>query len=74
MLAFLAFSSIKKNDGSLNDDKDLSWYFVLTTENTFIVAFDKREIEVQKIICNDEAITVKKEMVGILLIIRRLAF
>ncbi len=62
LLAFLAFSSIKKNDGSLNDDKNLSWYFVLTTGNAFIVAFDKRETEVQKIMCNDEAVTVKKEI------------
>jgi hypothetical protein len=62
LLAFLAFSSIKKNEGSLNDDKDLSWHYALTTENAFIVAFDKRETEVQKIMCNDEAVVVKKEI------------
>jgi len=62
LLVFLGFSSIKNNDGSLNDDKDLSWYLVISSEKAQIVAFDKREIELQNISCNEEAIKVKKEL------------
>ena len=62
LLVYLSLSSIKTNNGSLNEDKDTSWHLLVTSENTYFVAFDKREIELQCIKGNDEAIRVKKEI------------
>jgi hypothetical protein len=62
LLVYLALSSIKTNDGSLKEDKDLSWSLFITTEKTCILAFDKHEVENQCVIYSGEAVSVKKEM------------
>jgi len=62
LLVFLALSSIKTNNGTLDENKELSWYLLITTEKAQFVAFNKREEEVQLVPCNESSIKVKKEI------------
>ncbi|MDF1551056.1 MAG: hypothetical protein P1P88_24760, partial [Bacteroidales bacterium] len=62
ILAFLALSSIKKNKGKLNEDKELNWSLVITSEKSAFVAFNNREEVIQTVPCNEESLKVKKEI------------
>ena len=62
MLCFLEISAIKKNNGELDENKDLKWNIVISTNETKLVAFNEKEEEIQNIDLKETPIKVKKEI------------
>lgn len=59
MLAFLQLST---QQGNNNSDKDLSWYFLISSNQTKLLAFNKREELTENIDCEIDTFKVNKEM------------
>lgn len=62
MLVFLQFSSLKKNSGDLENDKELTWFLLISSQKSQLLAFNKREELVQSIDCSNREIKVIKEI------------
>ncbi len=62
LLAFLQLSSQRGNSDDVNQDKDLVWYFMLSSQCVKLVAFNKREEVVQEFDCEVDSFKVNKEI------------
>lgn len=62
MLCFLEISAIKKNDGQLDENKELKWNIIISQKKTKLVAFNDRDEEIQSIDITNIPIKVKNEI------------
>lgn len=62
MLAFLLLSAMQAGEGDINAEKDVQWYFLLTSHKIQLIAFNKREELIKTIDCAHDKIIVKKEL------------
>ena len=62
LLVFLEISAIKMNNGQLNEEKDLQWFFFVSSLSSGLLAFDKREQMIQQFPIKANSLKVKNEL------------
>ncbi len=62
MLSFLKLSSQRESNEDIKTDKEIVWYFLITSINIKFLAFNDREELVQELDCEPNTLKVNKEL------------
>ncbi len=62
LMCFLEISAIKRNNSQLDENKELKWNIVISSNEVKLVAFNEKEEEIQNIDLKESPIKVKNEI------------